>query len=56
MKKTLPAGTATDAAWTITSTLLGAVQLARALVDGEPKAAQAVLTDTRRNLLARYDT
>lgn len=56
VKKTLPAGTTSDAAWTITSTLLGAVALARALVDGEPKAAQAVLADTRRNLLARYDT
>ena len=56
VKKTLPAGTAPDAAWTITSALLGAVQLARALVDGEPKAAQAVLSDTRKNLLARYDT
>ena len=56
VKKTLPAGTPPDAAWTITSTLLGAVALARALVDGEPKAAQAVLNDTRRNLLARYDT
>ena len=56
VKKTLPAGTAPDAAWTITSALLGAVQLARALVDGEPKAAQAVLADTRKNLLARYDT
>jgi len=56
VKKTLPAGTAPDAAWTVTSTLLGAVQLARALVDGETKAAQAVLSDTRKNLLARYDT
>ena len=56
VKKTLPAGTPPDAAWTVTSTLLGAVALARALVDGEPKAAQAVLNDTRRNLLARYDT
>jgi AcrR family transcriptional regulator len=56
VKKTLPAGTASDAAWTTTSTLLGAVALARALVDGEPKAAQAVLSDTRKNLLARYDT
>ena len=56
VKKTLPAGTASDAAWMITSALLGAVALARALVDGEPKAAQAVLSDTRKNLLARYDT
>jgi len=56
VRKTLPAGTPSDAAWTITSALLGAVALARALVDGEPRAAQAVLHDTRRNLLARYDT
>ena len=56
VKKVLPAGVAPDAAWTVTSALLGAVQLARALVDGDAKAANAVLSDTKKNLLARYDT
>ena len=56
VKKTLPAGTPPDAAWTITSTLLGAVALARALVGTDAKAAQAILADTKKNLLARYDT
>jgi TetR/AcrR family transcriptional repressor of nem operon len=50
----LPAGAAPDAAWAVTSALLGAVQLARALGDGD--AARAVLADTKNNLLARYDT
>ena len=52
----LPATAPPDAAWTVTSTLLGAVQLARALVDGDSAAASTLLADTRSNLLARYDT
>ena len=56
VKGVLPAGAPADAAWTVTSALLGAVQLARALVDGDGKAAAAVLADTRSSLLARYDT
>jgi TetR/AcrR family transcriptional repressor of nem operon len=56
VKKALPVGVEADAAWTVTSALLGAVQLARALVDGDAKAASAVLADTKKNLLARYDT
>ena len=56
VKSVLPAGTPADAAWTVTSALLGAVQLARALVDGDGDAAAAILADTRSNLLARYDT
>ncbi len=56
VKKALPAGVAADAAWPVTSALLGAVQLARALVDSDAKAAKAVLADTRKDLLARYDT
>ena len=49
----MPAGTPADAAWMVTSALLGAVQLARAL--GDDAAARAVLADTKSNLLARYD-
>ena len=52
----LPADVPPDAAWTVTSALLGAVQLARALVDGDADAAGTILADTRRNLLARYDS
>jgi TetR/AcrR family transcriptional regulator, transcriptional repressor for nem operon len=50
----LPAGTEPNAAWPIASALVGAVQLARALGDGEQ--ASIVLADTKSNLLARYDT
>jgi len=55
VKRALPAGAAPDAAWTVASTLLGAVQLARALVGSDPATAVAVLADAKRNLLARYD-
>ena len=54
--KALPANAAPHAAWAVTSALLGAVQLARALIDGDAKAAHAVLADTKKDLLARYDT
>lgn len=50
----LPDGAAPDAAWAVTSAMLGAVELARAL--GDSDAARAALADTRRNLLARYDS
>jgi AcrR family transcriptional regulator len=56
VKAALPAGAAPDAAWSVASALLGAVQLARALVDGDPRSAAAVLADTKKNLLARYDS
>jgi TetR/AcrR family transcriptional repressor of nem operon len=56
VKEVLPASAPPDAAWAVTSALLGAVQLARALVDGDADAAAALLADTRSNLLARYDT
>ena len=56
VRRALPAGAPPDAAWTVASTVLGAVQLARALVDSDPKTAAAVLADTKRNLLERYDT
>ena len=55
VKGALPARTAPDAAWAIASALAGAVQLSRALADADPAAARAVLADTRKNLLARYD-
>ena len=55
VKRALPAAAAPDAAWTVASTLLGAVQLARALVGSDPATAVAVLADAKRNLLARYD-
>ena len=54
LQQVMPAGAPADAAWTVTSALVGAVQLARALGDGD--AARAVIADTRSNLLARYDT
>jgi TetR/AcrR family transcriptional regulator, transcriptional repressor for nem operon len=56
VRDVLPAGAPPDAAWTVTSALLGAVQMARALVDGDADTAGAILADTRSNLLARYDT
>ena len=56
VQEVLPASAPRDAAWTVTSALLGAVQLARALVDGDSDAAAAILADTKSNLLARYDT
>ena len=56
VKGVLPPSAPPDAAWTVTSALLGAVQLARALVDGDNDAASTILSDTRSNLLARYDT
>lgn len=54
VKEALPGGAAADAAWEVTSAMLGAVQIARAL--GEGAAARTVLAQTRSNLLARYDT
>ena len=55
VKGALPARSAPDAAWAVTSALLGAVQLSRALAEADPAAARAVLADTRKNLLARHD-
>jgi len=56
VKKALPAGAPHEAAWAVASALLGAVQLARALAGSDPKAAKAVLADTKKDLLARYDS
>ena len=55
LSRTLPAAAPQDASWLITSALLGAVQLARALAGSDPAAADAVLSDTKASLLARYD-
>jgi len=51
----LPAGVPPEAAWAVTGALLGATQLARALVGADDDAAAAVLADTRKDLLERYD-
>jgi AcrR family transcriptional regulator len=56
VRKALPADAAPTAAWAATSALLGAVQLARALIADDARAAHAVLADTKKDLLARYDT
>jgi TetR/AcrR family transcriptional regulator, transcriptional repressor for nem operon len=49
MPKTVPRA----AAWTIASTLVGAVQLSRAM--GETAEGRAVLASARSELLSRYD-
>ncbi|MEX3526356.1 MAG: TetR/AcrR family transcriptional regulator [Burkholderia sp.] len=48
----LPPGHPADTAWSITGTMLGALQLARALGDNEE--GRAVLAAAKRELLARY--
>ncbi len=55
VRKVLPAGAGADAAWLVASTLVGAVQLARALVDDDPAAAKAILAAAKKDLLARHD-
>ena len=55
VRKALPASAPADAAWTIASTVLGAVQLARALVDDDPAAAKAILAAAKKDLLGHYD-
>jgi TetR/AcrR family transcriptional regulator, transcriptional repressor for nem operon len=54
VQKVLPPGTDNDAAPSIASTLVGALQLARTLGDGPQ--AKAVLTSARSTLIAQYDT
>jgi AcrR family transcriptional regulator len=49
----LPKGTQRASAWPIASTLIGAVQLSRAL--GDTPEGRAVLAATKSELLARYD-
>jgi TetR/AcrR family transcriptional regulator, transcriptional repressor for nem operon len=48
----LPAGIPRDTAWSIASTLVGAVQLARAL--GDSQQGRAVVAAAKRDLLERY--
>ncbi|ROZ69410.1 TetR/AcrR family transcriptional regulator [Ramlibacter sp. WS9] len=48
----LPKGVPRASAWAIASTLIGAVQLSRAL--GETPEGRAVLASTKNELLARY--
>jgi TetR/AcrR family transcriptional regulator, transcriptional repressor for nem operon len=52
VQRALPPDLPADAAWAITATLLGALQLARTLGDNDE--GRAVLAATRRELLARY--
>jgi TetR/AcrR family transcriptional regulator, transcriptional repressor for nem operon len=42
-----------DTAWSVCSTLIGAVQLARAL--GDTSQARALIAAAKRDLLERYD-
>jgi len=49
----LPTGVYRDAAWSVASTLVGAVQLARAL--GDTQQSKAVIAAAKRDLLERYD-
>lgn len=53
--KVLPASAAPDAAWAVSSVCVGAVQLARALVDDDEAEAKAILAATKKDLLERYD-
>jgi TetR/AcrR family transcriptional repressor of nem operon len=49
----LPRDLPRDTAWSVASTLIGAVQLARAL--GDTPQAKAVITAAKRDLIERYD-
>lgn len=49
----LPRDLPRDAAWSVASTLIGAVQLARAL--GDSPQARAVIAAAKRDLIERYD-
>jgi TetR/AcrR family transcriptional repressor of nem operon len=53
VQQALPAGTSVETAWTVAGTLIGAMQLARAL--GDNKQGRAVLAAARADLIARYD-
>ena len=53
VSQVLPQGVPRAAAWTIASTLIGAVQLSRAL--GETAEGRAVLASAKAELLSRYD-
>jgi TetR/AcrR family transcriptional repressor of nem operon len=51
--KVLPENSSAQAAWSVTSSLLGAMQLARAL--GDNKQGRAVLAAARADLIALHD-
>ncbi|TXI82865.1 MAG: TetR/AcrR family transcriptional regulator [Cupriavidus sp.] len=53
VQQTLPRDVSPDAAWAIVTSLVGAVQLARAM--GTGGSGRAVLASTRAELLARYE-
>ena len=53
VQQAMPADSSPEAVWTVTSALIGAVQLARAL--GDNKQGKAVLAAARADLIARYD-
>jgi AcrR family transcriptional regulator len=53
VKTVMSTGTTSGTEWAVVSALSGAVQLARAL--GDTDDARAVLAETRKELLARYD-
>jgi hypothetical protein len=54
VRQSLPPSVKPDAAGVITSTMVGALQLARAL--GDEKQARALLKSARTALLDQYDT
>jgi AcrR family transcriptional regulator len=54
VRKALPAGSAAGSAALVASQLVGALQMARALGDGAE--GKTLLANTRRQLLAQYDT
>jgi TetR/AcrR family transcriptional repressor of nem operon len=53
VQNAMPRGTPRDAAWAVTSALIGAMQLARTL--GDNKEGRSVLAATKKALLANYD-
>jgi TetR/AcrR family transcriptional repressor of nem operon len=53
VQQALPPGSSAEAAWTVASALIGAMQLARAL--GNNKQGKAVLAAARADLIAHYD-
>lgn len=53
VKRALPAGNSSEAAWVVASTLVGAVQLARVL--GDKAQGKAFLNASRKSLLMQYD-
>lgn len=54
VQQALPPGSSAEAAWTVASTLIGAMQLARAI--GNNTQGKAVLAAARAELIANYDS